>query len=118
MHRLQRMTPLALALLLAGPTALAGFPGRPALLSAEGGHTNAAWVAYDNGEVLRCSAETGDCRVMSGLPTFAIPVVLDAEPDFPAAWIGWSDGSLYRCNAAGTCTSFSIPGDSGGPRPR
>jgi len=93
--------------------AAAGFPGRPTLLSAEGGGQNAAWVAYENGDVLRCRADTGSCQAMSGLPTFASPVSLSAEPDHAAAWVGWSDGSLYRCSSAGRCAAVSLPADTG-----
>lgn len=95
------------------PAAQAAFPGRPILLSAEGGGSQAAWVAYDNGDVLRCDAQTGTCQAMGGLPTFASPVSLSAEPDRAAAWIGWSDGSLYRCTDAGRCAPVSLPADTG-----
>jgi len=107
-----------LALLLLTPgIAQAGFPGRPTLLSAEGGGTNAAWVAFENGEVLRCRADTGTCQTMTGLPTFASPVSLSAEPDHAAAWVGISDGSLYRCSDAGRCAAISLPADSRSVRP-
>ena len=98
--------------LLAPALAVAGFPGRPILLSAEGGTQNAAWVAYENGDVLRCRAATGSCQVMTGLPTFATPISLSAATSNAAAWIGWSDGSLYHCSAIGRCTALALPTDT------
>jgi hypothetical protein len=91
------------------PASAADFAGRPLLLSAEGGSQHAAWVAYENGEVLRCQADTGTCKAMKGLPSFATPVSLSAEPDQPAAWLGLSDGSLYRCSEAGRCAPITLP---------
>lgn len=101
--------------LLANSVAMAGFPGRPILLSAEGGGSGAAWVAYDNGDVLRCPAQDHECTLMAGLPAFASPVSLSAQPDQPAAWIGWSDGSLYRCRASGQCIAIETPAGDAAP---
>lgn len=115
MTRLQRMQihGLLMALLLYPALAGAAFPGRPLLLSAEGGGAQAAWVAYENGDVLRCRAEHAACQAMSGLPGFSSPVSLSAEPDGAAAWVGWSDGALYRCQADGNCKVVRAPDDSG-----
>jgi len=114
MNHAHRTTLLAIAGILLSPQFVsAAFPGRPTLLSAEGGDRSAAWVAYENGDVLRCRADTGACQAMTGLPLFASPVSLSAEPDHAAAWVGWSDGTIYRCSSAGRCTAIYIPTDIG-----
>lgn len=97
--------------LLAPPLSAATFPGRPLLLSAEGMGQHAAWVVYENGDVLRCQAATASCVIMKDLPTFASPVSLSAEPGHAAAWVGWTDGMIYRCVAEGHCTAMTMPAE-------
>jgi hypothetical protein len=109
-HSLPALITACALLALPAMVAATGFAGRPTLLSAEGGAQHAAWVAYENGDVMRCRADTGDCQTMRGLPAFAKPVSLSAEPDQAAAWLGLSDGTLYRCSDAGRCAPITLPG--------
>ena len=94
-------------------SALFDMPGQPILIETEGGDSRAAWVAYENGDVARCNADTGRCELVSGLPQFARPVALAVEQGRAAAWVGWSDGHVYRCEAGGRCTAITAPQGSG-----
>lgn len=100
-----------LPVLCSSAASLAGtaFPGQPTLLSAQGDGERSAWVAYQNGDVFRCRADTRHCEPMHGLPTFSTPVSLSADPGGTGAWIGWSDGALYRCENDGQCRAARAP---------
>lgn len=109
---------LGIFLLSLHPLAGAVLPGQPRLIASEGPDSRAAWVAYENGDVLRCDAVTTTCRAMRGLPRFSRPVAMAAEQGHAAAWIGWSDGQIFHCQADGSCRAVATDRDTGSLRPR